>query len=148
MKIIGTLDTKMLELVQEGYLWLWDRTGATVGMCIFPIVMPGVFFDTGNSSLWLRLLIGLLMTVFLFGSHVVQTESLLRHNAFARQWRDSFLRGVCLSYAMAALAINVITGHPVSFAFNLLNVLVAYLWCVQVRDREPPEKQAFARGVA
>lgn len=143
MKFLAALDERLIALVQEAYLWLWDRTGVFVGTLVATLMLIAAWLTT--EILWGGALLAAVFTIYGVVLIFMQGAGLASFNVQARRWRGSILRILLIVYDVASLLGEVYSGHLAhALAGILIIVSVLYLPCVQLRDREPPEKHVFA----
>lgn len=138
MRRIVKLDRRVLDLVQDAYLWLLDWTGVRVGSLCFatwsaqivlkhePVDWVDGFFICG----W-----GLLM----FWRYAEQGWNTRRYNDAARAWRDSPFRLMWLAIIAGAALAAVARLDTLLLIGDGWNLVTCYLLAVQVREREPRE---------
>ena len=141
MEYLGKFDRRIIEMMQEAYLWLWDRSGVYVGTLIFMIQISHVLISKKPPSL---ISIGA-MSIWAIQYYYVQGSSLRQFNEVTRTWTSfSFRKFMALSWAVFIVSDIAILDVR-EFLSDILLIVTMYIACVQVRDREPPEKLEFAR---
>lgn len=137
MNKLSELDARVIDRVQNIYLWLWDRTGVFLAtpifilivaeyLCLWPLKPRHFAFIAimGAWSTWL---------------YVAQGKSLAALNSISRSWRDFPLRQAFVAMSLAlcvADAAKLDAAHVVSGMFHLIFLYAA---CAQVRDRDPKD---------
>lgn len=143
MKFLASVDERLILMVQEVYLWLWDRTGVFVGA--LTAVLALIALALTASSILLAVLAGAIFSIHGILLIFIQGAGLGRFNAEARRWRYSVLRSLLIAVDLACLLQEAWGGHlPHVISYLLIVTAFLYLPCIQIRDREPPEKFNFA----
>lgn len=143
MKFLASVDERLILMVQEVYLWLWDRTGVFVGALTAVLALIAATLTT--STLLTAALAGAIFSLHGILLIFIQGAGLRIFNAQARQWRRSILRPLLIAFDLACLAQEAWEGHlPHVMGYLLIITGLLYLPCIQIRDREPPEKFNFA----
>jgi hypothetical protein len=137
MNSLRALDQRIIDLVQEAYLWLWDRTGAYVATFLFASYVAD-HFCWGPLG-WLDFFFLAFFGWWAGIRYVAQSKDLRRLNDVQRAWRDFSPR---LYFTLVMLPFVV--GHAAQLeAWKLASDGFMFLWiylaCVQVREREPKE---------
>lgn len=137
MKRILEADTRMIELTQEAYLWLWDRTGVYVGTLIF---MASVVDHSVHLPMrWFHLLSLGFMGLFSGARYAAQQRDLRLLNAAALEFRAPWLRSVTLGILFGSVIADLTGGKLWLLLGDLSFAIWTYLACVCVRDREPKD---------
>lgn len=143
MNKLRALDSAIIELVQEAYLWLWDRTGVYVATLIFTAYAIDQLAST-HMRLFNFLTLGI-MGACCGVRYVAQGKNLRHFNDMQRQWRHFFARGP----VMVAIALFILQEVALLDGWQALGDVAfmswCYLACVQVRDREPKNFLSFRK---
>lgn len=140
-------DIKIIEAVQEAYLWLFDRTGASVGMVMFGfIALADAIVVYRHGASWL-LILSLATAGFVSFSMVArQTISAAAFNLTAYSWRKSVVRMAMNIVTAAVILSDLLRADRGLAALSMLFVMVGMSWlpAIHIRDREPPENRKLA----
>lgn len=145
MKTLIAIDNRLIEITQEVYLWLWDRTGVYVATLMFAAYV-------GDHVCWGPLHVGNFIFLALAGAwasrvYFVQSKDLRRLNDLQRGWRDFVMRPYLTMFGFAMIVEQVLYLDVWRFASNVLMMVWTYLNCVQVREREPKDFFAIRKPV-
>lgn len=140
---LAAFDARLIELTQEAYLWLWDRTGVFVATLFFAAYV-------GDHALWGSLTWFDFLLLAIFGAlsahrYLAQSTDLRWLNAHQRAWRDLGPRPYFTIIVIVFLAKDLLQLNAWHFASDCMSLLWSYLGCVQVRDREPKDFFAFRK---
>lgn len=138
MNKLAEIDAKLIDLTQDAYLWLFDRTGVYVATLSMILCM-----GANSSNLTAP---GTLVSIALFGGsqigpYVLQHKKLFTSfNATARYWRSSAFR-IAGCVFIAGLAGGHLFNGKLSMALSDVVCLFVMAFCfsVQIREREPKE---------
>lgn len=139
------IDDKIIAWTQTVYLWLWDRTGIYVATLLF----IGIVFSTFLYDRKMGIFDFILVTasaIWCGMRYAVQGKDLRLLNTLQRSWAEWTVRRYLLCLInIPILFLSLLELNPWHVSSNLLSLAWLYLACVQVRDREPPEKLSFAK---
>lgn len=139
MKELRAIDDKMIDLLQDGYLWLYDRTGIYIATVSVAMVLLGAAI---NSITVPRLALTAVLVATFVPAYIMQDRAPLAvQNARARLFRGSPWRLLPLAMFAALLATPRSVVDFVDVA--LICMAACYMPCLQVREREP--KSFFER---
>jgi hypothetical protein len=137
MNLIAEIDSRVISMVQDVYLWLWDRTGVYVGTLIFAFaVLDKVclarldFFDF--------VLVGM-MGIWTAGRYLAQANDLRLLNKLARDFSEIWLRIPAIVLIAGVFIYDVLQMNAWRVASHIFFFCWVYLACIQVRDREPKD---------
>lgn len=147
MKIIAAIDTKLIALVQECYLWLWDRFGVPVGYINFALWATLAAGSYPRHPVWTFIFL-MFAALVAWSSVWLQSSRMKEFNEQVRKWQASKSRFAYMIFFIACTLSDTILRDVMGLVMDAAGGGIAYLWCVQVRDREPPQKRVFARGAA
>lgn len=137
MNYIHKLDNWIIEVVQESYLWIWDRTGIYIGTLIFAACVGDRAF--WGSVDWLGFIWLGFMGMQAAWRYLAQSKDLRELNDMQRMYCELTLRFVCALLFFFFLAVSVIEGNFRHIISNVFALMWIYLFCVQVRERDPKE---------
>lgn len=146
MNKLAEIDTKIIEAVQEAYLWLFDRTGVYAGVVMFAIVAihHAMLIASRGSDLFGLISFG--FAGFLsYMQTVRQHRSITEYNAYAMSWRHSVLRMALVIFTIIMMASSIIRADAVA-TFGMMTCIIAYssIPAIYIRKREPPEHHQLA----
>jgi hypothetical protein len=130
-------DERMIEVMQDSYLWLWDRTGVYVGTLFFAFCAADLAFY-GNLC-WFDFAWLTLMGVIAGIRYVAQTKSLRELNDIQRMWRDIWGRFYIVLFTLLFMAGDVVLVNWMHFVSDTCNLGYLLIGCIQIREREPKE---------
>lgn len=145
--MIRRVDEWLMVRTQDAYLWLLDRTGvyaATAFMVVFVLGYGAFFYQQGRVD---ALGVGVIAITGVVQGWFYLEQDRDQYEAFnlrVRHWRSSAWR-VCLMWTALFFAAHAaLRGRPFSSASFLCDVVAyGYLATVQIRKREPPERQVW-----
>ena len=138
------IDDRILAVVQAAYLWIYDRTGVTVGMLSFATPVVGVVID--NHINWFSYVYALILLLDGWYMHNDQVkERIAKHNARAERSRLSLWRTMFLTFMLVFVLTDAIalTGGINETVSDALFLLWGYVAILKIRKREPPERHAL-----
>ena len=133
-------DKYVLDKIQNGYLWLLDRTGiyaATVMFIIFtcqPVlkILEGV----KGYNLFYGICIAIIgvQTIPLYlmqdkGDHT-------RYNSMAMFMEGTLLRHIFTSFQYGILLGDVVGMRPLSIIGSMCLIAFQFCWCIKIRERD------------
>ncbi len=137
-------DDAILHCVQKCYLWFFDRTGVFVGTLLFVLatIESAMKYFPFSKMSWL-VIVGLAFYgLWAATIHYYQGLSSEAFNLVQRFYRETLIRKLlvfqCLIFAIAGILVG---NFLVSVSDLMEMITLGYLACIQVRDREPPEKK-------
>lgn len=143
MRRLRELDAAIIEILQEAYLWFWDRTGIYAATIIFASVVGNHlcygplktfdFFAIAFCGLWTG------------QRYIAQAKDLRRFNVLQGYFRDFTFRQCFPVLITTFLVIDLIALTPWQIAGDVLFFLWTYLCCIRVRDREPKDFLSFRK---
>ncbi len=141
------MDEKMIKLVQDAYLWVFDRTGiyiATVSMIMTVLAYSLITLERDKVDFITLFGLAIIGLHCMFKYKLQHAGSYEAYNANARLWQQSRLRFYLLCFWIGIILSDVFRGSILGFASSvLITVLFHYVWVCQIRKREPPEKLAL-----
>lgn len=151
IKRIVELDAKLIDLAQDGYLWMFDRTGIYLGTCQALLLLAAQPFLPKQDAFSIGFA-AIIMLSLAWRYHLQQRAMYAVANAIARSFRDTPWRWPFIVFMLTVAALPPYDWHAVAAILELLNL--TYLSCVQIRERQPKDlfagwrTPAFAGGAA
>jgi hypothetical protein len=145
---VRELDDRLQAIVQDAYLWIYDRTGVYVATVFMAILLLGLglnLLSRENFSM-VGVLIGLsILSLFVMLRYHEQDVGPEGFNATSREWRSGYSRlWVCIVLG-GAIGFDLWWQCWGGIAADILDLVnFAYLWGVLIRKREPPEVRSLA----
>lgn len=142
-------DEAALRAVQDAYLWLLDRTGVYVATVTSISYLTGkmTWIATRNRPLdWVDVIfISLILLFIQTGWSKQHSGKLDEYNAQARVWRETWMRDSFFLLCPFSTMMTLVTWNGLASACSILDdasvlLVFGYLFTVQLRKREPPEK--------
>lgn len=130
-------DAKLIDIVQNAYLWVWDRTGIYVSTLLFILYVGDHFFWAALK--WFDFIFLAWAGLWCSYLYVVQSKDLRRLNDDLRQWRDFAVRPYLMILSFSIVMVDVLSLNAWHLASDICWLGWGYLACIQVRDREPKE---------
>jgi hypothetical protein len=139
------LDNWLIAKTQQGYLWLFDRTGvycATLRLIFWGLIfLPDILRQKVD---WIFAVIGgITLANHMYGYYLQDTKRYAVYNQYAEQWEDQWiLRTIVISFITVASMLHDLTkGQYWDVPCDSSFIIWTYLSCSRIRDREPPEKE-------
>lgn len=134
-------EAKLQDIVNEGYLWLWDRTGISVSMIVLPLMVSEMPLirprEIPNTIQWIALgILGAYCTL----RHLAQMSGKFEFcNDIARNWRElSLFRWMPYFFTVPLVLLHITEWRW--WADLVVVVLWVNFWGCYVRERKPREK--------
>ena len=154
MGFLRKLDDKVINLLQEAYLWLLDRTGvylASVQVALFAYAVGIALLQDVN--FFLKLLVGALAAanlLFVYIRYIMQDKGQTKIiNMSAMSLRDWSFRHAFTFFFLFYIPPEIMIGNYVGFSQTIALLLYNYTFLLMIRDRdkkpfwEPKAKLAY-----
>lgn len=135
------IDAWIIRWIEAGYLWLFDRTGVMVGSLMTVSMLVSIFIMKAP-LVWKAVLIALLMWTTWEYYEDQAKERYKKFNDRARYNQDGWWRLIVMGFTVGGTVQHL--GDYLYHFSDLTFWVWIWLSCVQVRERQPPEKHQFA----
>lgn len=131
-------DKYLLDKIQEGYLYLLDRTGVYVATLLFATfsINPGICILRSSSPILNGVFIGI-VGVAVMGRYTLQDKGKNEiFNALAMMMEVTKTRHAFQIMLGLLVIPDLIRLDALGFVGTFFMLVYAYLWCVKIRERD------------
>lgn len=141
LKTLLRFDEMAIDLAQDAYLWLFDRTGIYAATMMFSgIVAEHLCWPAmGHLGRALDLVMLAVLGLWCAGRYVAQQYDRRLYNALVEAWRAPMLRVIYLGILIGSLVVDLASPNPLGLLGDVLFVAWNSLACIYIRDREPKD---------
>ena len=138
--MIQDADKKLIDFLQEVYLFFYDLTGVTVGVVLFVnMLITNLLFLTTEGEDFVFGFISFFLTFMYYAMHMIQVEEKIKlFNAAAINWGNQYLVRVSwwflTLFLFAVPAVLIGKWSPLFIMFPY--TLAMYLPAVKIRERD------------
>jgi len=138
---IQEIDKKIIDFIQDGYLYIWDRFGITLGHLLSVYGLILLSYDLIPFTTILDIVVDVAQILYgVYRSNLQINKNYAEINSTA-EWFRGFV-GTCMRILwwfifflyVRACYLGIGDFHTIA---GIANWIVLYLWCVKVRDRDP-----------
>lgn len=142
MHVLRIADELITRMMQEIYLWIFDRTGVYIGslMVVHAALITALALPMHEGNFWKIFCAGFLLICLMIAGtvwHLQMISSNSLFNAVALSYRDNMLRPCLLVFFCVVGVADAISGKFYDAAWDALLCLNNYYQCIMIRDREP-----------